>query len=62
VLASGAAYQKNRGVRAAVDASENAQEQCLLLPLFHELTREQQEFIATQLRSVLAASAWPERD
>jgi len=50
------AYQKEPWKSAGpLTASENAQEQCVLLPLFHELTREQQEFIAAQLRAVLAA-------
>ena len=36
-------------------ASERAQDECLLLPLHHQLTAEEQQFIATELRTVLAA-------
>jgi dTDP-4-amino-4,6-dideoxygalactose transaminase len=50
------AYQKEPWRAAGeLTASENAQDQCLLLPLYHDLTREQQEFIASQLRAVLTA-------
>jgi perosamine synthetase len=34
--------------------SERAQEECILLPLYHLLTREDQELIATNLRAALA--------
>ena len=33
--------------------SERAQDQCILLPLFHQLTFEEQEFIASRLRAAL---------
>jgi dTDP-4-amino-4,6-dideoxygalactose transaminase len=33
--------------------SERAQEECILLPLYHELTHGEQEFIASQLRAAL---------
>ena len=36
-------------------ASEHAQDTCILLPLFHELTRKEQRFVASRLRSALAA-------
>ena len=36
-------------------ASERAQDECILLPLHHQLTAEEQQFIATELRTVLAA-------
>jgi perosamine synthetase len=39
----------------ALTESEAAQEHCILLPLFHQMTEEQQQFIATQLRAVLTA-------
>ena len=35
--------------------SERAQDECILLPLFHQLTSEEQRFIASELRAVLAA-------
>jgi dTDP-4-amino-4,6-dideoxygalactose transaminase len=35
--------------------SERAQEECILLPLYHQLTREQQQFIASEFRAVLTA-------
>ncbi|MCW5554734.1 MAG: DegT/DnrJ/EryC1/StrS family aminotransferase [Verrucomicrobiae bacterium] len=35
--------------------SERAQEQCILLPLFHQLTGEEQRFVASRLCAVLAA-------
>ena len=35
--------------------SERAQEECILLPLYHQLTREEQEFIASNLRAAVAS-------
>ena len=35
--------------------SERAQDECVLLPLYHLLTPEEQKFIASELRTVLAA-------
>ena len=35
--------------------SEHAQEECILLPLYHHLTREEQEFIATNLRAAITS-------
>jgi dTDP-4-amino-4,6-dideoxygalactose transaminase len=35
--------------------SERAQEECILLPLYHQLTPEEQQFITSQLRAVLTA-------
>jgi dTDP-4-amino-4,6-dideoxygalactose transaminase len=42
-----------------LDESERAQDECILLPLFHQLTREQQQFIATELRAALTAECVP---
>ena len=36
-------------------ASERAQDECILLPLYHQLTAAEQQFIATELRQVLVA-------
>jgi dTDP-4-amino-4,6-dideoxygalactose transaminase len=36
-------------------ASERAQDECILLPLYHQLTREEQQFIASHLRTILTA-------
>jgi perosamine synthetase len=35
--------------------SERAQDECILLPLYHQLTHEQQQFVASELRAALAA-------
>lgn len=35
--------------------SERAQDECFLLPLYHQLTQAEQQFIASQLRAVLTA-------
>jgi len=35
--------------------SERAQDECVLLPLYHLLIPEEQKFIASELRTVLAA-------
>jgi dTDP-4-amino-4,6-dideoxygalactose transaminase len=35
--------------------SERAQDECILLPLYHQLTREEQQYIASELRAVLTA-------
>ena len=50
------AYQ-HQPWRAAgpLSASERAQDECVLLPLYHQLGNEEQAFIASQLRAVLAA-------
>jgi perosamine synthetase len=34
--------------------SERAQEECILLPLYHQLTKEEQELIASNLRAAIA--------
>jgi dTDP-4-amino-4,6-dideoxygalactose transaminase len=48
------AYQKETWRSAGpLSESERAQEECILLPLYHLLTHEQQQFIASQLRAVL---------
>jgi dTDP-4-amino-4,6-dideoxygalactose transaminase len=36
-----------------LSGSERAQDECILLPLYHQLTGEEQQFIASQLRAVL---------
>jgi perosamine synthetase len=36
--------------------SERAQDECILLPIYHQLGREEQRFIAAQLRAVLVAA------
>ena len=33
--------------------SERAQEECILLPIYHQLTREEQELIASKLRAAI---------
>jgi dTDP-4-amino-4,6-dideoxygalactose transaminase len=50
------AYQ-HQSWRAAgpLSASERAQDECILLPLYHQLGNEEQAFIASELRAVLAA-------
>jgi perosamine synthetase len=35
--------------------SERAQEQCILLPIYHQLTKEEQVFIASNLRAAITA-------
>ena len=35
--------------------SERAQDECILLPIYHQLGREEQRFIAAQLRAALVA-------
>jgi dTDP-4-amino-4,6-dideoxygalactose transaminase len=35
--------------------SERAQEECILLPIYHQLTREEQELIASNLRAAIAS-------
>jgi dTDP-4-amino-4,6-dideoxygalactose transaminase len=39
----------------SLSESERAQDECILLPLYHQLTREEQQFIASELRAVLTA-------
>jgi dTDP-4-amino-4,6-dideoxygalactose transaminase len=49
------AYQKESCRMAGpLTESERAQDECILLPLYHQLAREQQELIAAQLRAALA--------
>jgi perosamine synthetase len=38
-----------------LEASEKAQDECVLLPLYHQLGQEEQQLIADQLRAVLKA-------
>ena len=48
------AYQKETWRSAgSLAESERAQEECVLLPLFHQLTQEEQQFIATELRGIM---------
>jgi dTDP-4-amino-4,6-dideoxygalactose transaminase len=41
---------------ARLRESERAQEQCIILPLFHEMTDEEQERVADTLRQACAAA------
>ena len=48
------AYQKEPWRSAGpLTESERAQEECILLPLYHELTHPDQELVASQLRTAL---------
>jgi dTDP-4-amino-4,6-dideoxygalactose transaminase len=50
------AYQKESWRSAGpLSESERAQDECILLPLFHQLTSDEQQFIASELRAVLTA-------
>ena len=50
------AYAKESwGAIGTLVESERAQDQCVLLPLFHQLTFEEQQLIASRLRASLAA-------
>ena len=50
------AYAKESwGAVGTLVESESAQDQCVLLPLFHQLTFEEQQLIASRLRASLAA-------
>ena len=50
------AYSKESwGMVGPLCESEKAQDECVLLPLFHQLTLEEQERIASRLRAALAA-------
>jgi perosamine synthetase len=40
---------------ATLEAGEKAQDECILLPLYHQLGPEEQQFIADQVRAVLSA-------
>jgi dTDP-4-amino-4,6-dideoxygalactose transaminase len=49
-----AAYHDQAWRRAgSLKESERAQDECILLPLYHQLRSEEQESIASQLRTVL---------
>ena len=49
------AYAKESwGAVGSLTESERAQDQCILLPLFHQLTFEEQELIASRLQAALA--------
>ena len=51
-----AAYPKDTwGSAGTLAASEKAQDECILLPLYHQLGEQEQQFIADQLRAVLTA-------
>jgi perosamine synthetase len=51
------AYQRETWrAGGSLSASEQAQDECILLPLFHQLRKEEQELIASRLRTVLAAA------
>ena len=48
------AYAKESwGALGSLSESERAQDQCILLPLFHQLTLEEQELIASRLKAAL---------
>jgi dTDP-4-amino-4,6-dideoxygalactose transaminase len=48
------AYQKEPWRSAAtLSHSERAQEECILLPLFHQLTPDEQQLVASSLRAAL---------
>lgn len=48
------AYQKEPWRRAgSLRGSEQAQDECILLPLFHQLTHQEQQLIASELRAAL---------
>ena len=50
------AYQKEPcRIPAPLTESERAQDHCLMLPIFHALTRAEQEFIAAEIRAALGA-------
>jgi dTDP-4-amino-4,6-dideoxygalactose transaminase len=50
------AYQKESWRSAGpLPQSERAQEECILLPLYHHLTAQEQELIAAELRTALTA-------
>jgi dTDP-4-amino-4,6-dideoxygalactose transaminase len=50
------AYQKETWRSAGpLTQSECAQEECILLPLYHQLTNEEQQMVASRLRTALAA-------
>ena len=55
-----AAYPKDAwGSAGTLAASEKAQDECILLPLYHQLGEQEQQFIADQLRAVLTAQCAP---
>jgi dTDP-4-amino-4,6-dideoxygalactose transaminase len=39
----------------SLSASERAQDECMLLPIYHQLSHEEQHFIASQLRAAITA-------
>jgi dTDP-4-amino-4,6-dideoxygalactose transaminase len=39
----------------SLSASERAQDECILLPLYHQLGHEEQRFIGSQLRAAISA-------
>jgi dTDP-4-amino-4,6-dideoxygalactose transaminase len=51
------AYQKQPWRSAgALGESERAQDGCILLPLYHQLSADEQKFIAAELRAVLSSA------
>jgi perosamine synthetase len=49
------AYTKESWVAPQpLTASEHAQDECILLPLFHQITPEEQQFVASRLEAALA--------
>jgi dTDP-4-amino-4,6-dideoxygalactose transaminase len=50
------AYQHQEWRSAGtLSESERAQEQCILLPIYHQLTKEEQALIASNFRAAITA-------
>ena len=52
---AGLFYPTLEKASGTLEQSERAQEKCILLPLFHTLTREEQELIASNLLTAIRA-------
>ena len=51
-----AAYQHQSWRSAGLlSESERAQEECILLPIYHQLAKEEQELVASNLRAAIAS-------
>jgi dTDP-4-amino-4,6-dideoxygalactose transaminase len=50
---------RDRALRHDLTHSEQAQDQCVLLPLYPQMTAEEQERVAVALRKAVTASATP---
>ena len=54
------AYEKEKWRAAGpLTQGERAQEECILLPLYHQLTDQEQQLVASQLQSALASTSVP---